>query len=192
MQDPLQIWLPVIVTAVAVFIASSLIHMVFKWHNRDYRKLPNEDEVRTAIRDGSPAPGLYVLPYCADMKQMQNEEMQKKYRDGPVGFVTLRKNGGLTMGGPLVQWFTFNLVVAMLAGDIALQTYGIQGNPLITAQMVGILSFLTYAGSNVQAGIWMGKPWPAVLKDVLDGLIYAAVSGLIFWWLLPAVKIVKI
>jgi hypothetical protein len=192
MQDPLQIWLPILVAAVAVFIASSLIHMVFKWHNKDYTRLPNEDEVRAAIRAGSAKPGLYVLPHCADMKEIQGEPMQKKFLEGPVGFVTLRKNGPPSMGGSLLQWFTFNLIVSMLAGDISLQLHGIQANPVDVAEMVGILSFLTYAGSNVQAGIWMGKPWGAVLKDILDGLIYAVVSGLVFWWLWPVVKIVRI
>jgi hypothetical protein len=191
MQDPLQIWLPILVAAVAVFIASSLIHMVFKWHNADYKRLPNEDEVSAAIRAGSAKPGLYGLPHCTDMKQIQAEQMQKKFREGPVGFVTLRKNGPPSMGGSLLQWFTFNLIVAMLAGDISLQLYGIQTNPANVAQMVGILGFLTYAGSNVQAGIWMGKPWGAVLKEILDGLIYAVVSGLAFWWLWPVVKIVR-
>jgi len=192
MQDPAQIWLSILVAAVAVFVASSLIHMVFKWHNRDYRKLPNEEQVRDAIRAGSPAPGQYVLPHCADMKQMQGEEMQKKYLEGPVGFLTLKQGGPQSMGGSLLQWFTFNLVVAMLAGDISLQLYTIQGNAFNVAQMVGILTFLSYAGGTVQGGIWMGRPWKAVLKDILDGLIYAIVSGLAFWWLWPAVKIVKI
>jgi len=192
MQDPLQLWLPILVAAVAVFIASSLIHMVFKWHNADYTRLSNEDEVRAAIRAGSAKPGLYVLPHCTDMKEIQGEQMQKKFREGPVGFLTLRKIGPPSMGGSLLQWFTFNLVVSMVTGDIALQLYHLQANPVDVSQMVGLLSFLTYAGSSVQAGIWMGKPWRAVFKDMLDGLIYAVVSGLAFWWLWPVVKITRI
>ena len=65
-----QLWLPIVASAVLVFIASSLVHMVIKWHNADYRKLANEDEVRAAVRAGGPAPGQYVIPYCADMKDM--------------------------------------------------------------------------------------------------------------------------
>ena len=55
-----QLWLPILSTAALIFIASSLIHMVFKWHNADYKKLANEDDVRAAIRATSPAPGQYV------------------------------------------------------------------------------------------------------------------------------------
>lgn len=52
-----SLWLPIIVAAVLVFVASSLVHMVFKWHNADYLKLANEDEVRDALRESAPAPG---------------------------------------------------------------------------------------------------------------------------------------
>ena len=44
-----QLWVPIILSAVIVFLASSLIHMVFKWHNADYRRLPDEDAVRAAL-----------------------------------------------------------------------------------------------------------------------------------------------
>ena len=48
MNEALSLWLPVVVTAVLIFVASSLIHMVFKWHNSDYRKIANEGQVRAA------------------------------------------------------------------------------------------------------------------------------------------------
>ena len=51
------LWLPILSTATLIVIASSLSHMVFKWHNADDKKLANEGDVRAAIRTGSPAPG---------------------------------------------------------------------------------------------------------------------------------------
>ncbi len=185
MHDLLQLWMPIVVTAVAVFIASSLIHMVFKWHNSDYRKLANEDAVRAAISAGSPAPGQYILPHCQDMKDLHGEEMQQKYRDGPIGFLTVRKNGPPSLGGSLLQWFVFNLALAVIAAAIALQTYGLHGEPHRAGHLVGMLSLLAYGGSSVQAGIWMGKPMGSVVKDMLDAFIYATVSALVFMWLWP-------
>ena len=185
MHDLPQLWLPILVTAVAVFIASSLIHMVFKWHNSDYRKLSNEDAVRDAIRAGAPAPGQYVVPHCADMKDMQGEAMQKKFIDGPVGMLTLRKNGPPSMGGSLIQWFIYTLLVASIAGAMALRIFGVQGSAHGAGHLVGLVSFLTYTGGSVQMGIWMGKPWGSVAKDILDGLIYGIISVLVFTWLWP-------
>ena len=74
-----QLWLPIVLAAVAVFVASAVIHMVLKYHNSDYRPFPNEDEVAAAIRKGSPAPGQYAIPYCTDMKEMEKPEMKAKY-----------------------------------------------------------------------------------------------------------------
>ena len=89
MNAVLTLWLPILLSAVVVFVISSLVHMVFKWHASDYSAFSNEDAVRTAIRAGNPSPGRYVLPYCSEMKEMSSEAMQKKYRDGPVGHFTL-------------------------------------------------------------------------------------------------------
>ena len=182
-----QLWLPILVAAVLVYIASALIHMVFKWHNSDYRKLVNEDEVQAILRKGGTlAPGQYTAPYCADMKAMRDENVVKKFVEGPVVFFTVFKSGPPKMGGTLARWFLYNLLIAVIAGSIALQVYGLPGNAHYAGHLVGLVTFLTYAGGSVQSGIWMGKPWVSVLKDLLDALIYGIVSALAFWWLWPA------
>ena len=181
----LALWLPILVTAVLVFIASSLIHMVFKWHNSDYRKLANEDEVTAALRTGAPAPGQYIVPHCNDMKEMQDEAMQKKYRDGPVGILTLKSPGPPAMGAALAKWFALNVLVAAIVAAVAAQLFGLSGEAHRASQVIGVLTFLTYAGGSVQAGIWMGKPWASVGKDLLDGAIYAIISAITFRMLWP-------
>ena len=180
-----QLWIPIVLSAVLVFAASSLIHMVFKWHNSDYTKLGNEDAVLAAIRAGNAQPGLYVLPHCSDMKDLQSEDMQRKFREGPVGFMTLKRPGPPSMGRALLQWFVFNLVVAAIVGAIALRLYGLHGDAHRAACAAAVISFLTYAGSSLQAGIWMGKPWISVAKDLLDGAIYAGASWAAFFFLWP-------
>ncbi|HEX4332772.1 MAG TPA: hypothetical protein VH040_11580 [Usitatibacter sp.] len=180
------LWLPILVCAVGVFVASSVIHMVFKWHSSDYLKLGNEDEVRAAIRASSPGPGQYAVPYCGDMKLMGSPEMQKKFTEGPIAWVTLRAPGMPAMGPMLGQWFVLNLVVAALAGYIASKTLlPVPVTFLGICREVGVITFLAYAGGSVSNGIWMGKPWSSVAKEVLDAIIYGAVSALVFAWLWP-------
>ena len=58
-----DLWLPILISSVLVFLVSAIIHMVLKYHNRDYTRLPNEDAVRAAIRAGNPAPAQYIIPY---------------------------------------------------------------------------------------------------------------------------------
>ena len=38
-----SLWLPVLVSAVIVFVASSILHMVLPFHRKDYRAVPSED-----------------------------------------------------------------------------------------------------------------------------------------------------
>ncbi len=180
-----QLWAPVLAAAVFVFIASSLVHMVFKWHNSDYRKLPNEEEVLAAVRAGNPAPGQYVFPHCLDMKEMESPEMQRKFTEGPVGFLVLKAPCPPSMGLPLGLWFLFCGIVSFFAAYLASRLLP-AGNPCLSVfRLTATVSFLAYAGGAAPAAIWMGKPWSSAAKEVLDGLLYSLVTGGAFGWLWP-------
>ena len=180
-----QLWMPIVLAAVLVFVTSSLIHMVFRWHNSDYRKFANEDEVRAAIRASTPAPGQYVLPYYPDPKEMQTPEAQRKFTEGPVGFLLLRPPGMPGMGASLGQWFALNLLVAIVAGYLASRAVPAGASFLAVCRVVSITTFLAYATGGLQMAIWMGKPWGSAAKEFLDAFLYALVSALAFGWLWP-------
>ena len=185
MSALLQLWLPILLTAVFVFVASSLVHMLFKWHNSEYRKFANEDGIRAAINAGGvPKPGIYFIPHCLDGKDMQGAETQRRFREGPVAKVIVRGNGLPSMGRPLLLWFLLSLAVAAIAGYTALCAVG-PGNAHRGGHLVGIVTLLAYGVGSVIQGIWWGAPWRSVLKDLLDALIYAVVSALTFCWLWP-------
>jgi hypothetical protein len=182
----MSLWLPIVVSAVGVFIASSLVHMVFKWHNPEYRGLGNEDAVRDVLRGANLTPGLYVTPKCNDMKEMASEAMLKKYNEGPVAFITVMPNGAPNMGRALGLWFVFNLVVAWAASAMALTVMPLAGNAQLGAHLIGCFTFVAYGFGSLQDFIWMGKPLSSMLKYLLDALIYATVTALSFLWLWPA------
>ena len=185
MTSILNLWLPILLSAVFVFIASSLIHMVFKWHNSEYLKLSNEDEVRAAIRKENPGPGQYVLPYCMDMKDMGSEEMKKKYVDGPLGILYLKANGVPKMGPSLISWFLFTVVVALFAGYIGYVTLPVNTHYLTVFRVVGSATFMAYGLGTIPGAIWMGRPWRAVLKEAMDAAIFALLTAGTFGWLWP-------
>jgi hypothetical protein len=181
----LQLWIPILLSAVCVFAASSLIHMVVKWHASEYRALSNEDEVRAAIRKGTPGPGQYVLPHCADMKDMGKPEMQQKYKDGPVGFLVISPNGAPAMGAALGKWFVYTALVAFMAAYLASRTLAPGTHYLQVFRVVGAVSFLAYGFGSIPMAIWMGKPWSSAAKDLADALIYGLLSAGVFGWLWP-------
>jgi hypothetical protein len=177
--------LPVVLSAVLVFITSSLIHMVLKYHASDYQPLPNEDAVRAAIRSGNPRPAQYIIPYCRSMKEMDSPEMKQKFAEGPVGVLNVRRSGAPGMGPSLGQWFVFSLIVSFFIAYIASHSIA-QGAPYLEVfRIVGAIGFLAYSAGQIPAAIWMGKPWSIAWKEVLDGLLYGLVTAGTFGWLWP-------
>lgn len=180
-----ELWIPIVASTVLIFVASSIIHMVIKWHYTDYRAFSNEDAMRATVRAANPTPGQYVIPYCTDMKDLQKPEMQQKFIEGPIAFVTVRPSGPPKMGGALGMWFAFILAVCLITAYVASRTIPEGASALHVARLVGALSFLAYGAGSIQMGIWMGKPWPVVMKDLIDAVIHAAIAGAIFGWLWP-------
>ncbi len=186
MVSLIQLGLPILLSAVFVFVASSLIHMVLKWHASDYRGFSNEDEVRKAMLAGSSVEGIHVVPYCADMKQMGTPGMLEKFRAGPVAKIMLRRGATPSIGRPLIQWFVFCVVVSLFCAYLAGLVLAPGTPPLAVFRVVATTAFMGYAFYAIPNCIWFGLPWRAGLKDVVDGLVYALVSGAVFAWLWPA------
>ncbi len=182
-----SLWLPIILSAVFVFIASALNNMFLKfWHTPDYRKFSNEDEVRAAIRAGTPAPGQYVVPWCVGPEAMKDPAMKEKFAQGPVGMVILRRNGSMNMGTSLVQWFLFCILVSLLSALIAL-VLPAGANTHFVFHTTALAALLGYAFGSFPDAIWWGFPWRVAFKYIVDGFVYAIITGVTFAWLWPAV-----
>lgn len=180
-----SLWLPILLSAVGVFIASSILHMVFKfWHMPDYHGFSNEDEVAAAIRKGDPAPGMYMLPMCK-MEDMKKPETQEKFKQGPVGMLFLRPAGAPGMAKNLVQWFVFCLLVSYFCAYVAASTLATGTAGMQVFRVVATVGFVAYAFGSLPMGIWYGQPWKAVVKDVIDGLIYGLITASVFAMLWP-------
>jgi len=180
-----QLWLPIVASAIGVFVASSVIHMVLKYHNSDYRKAPNEDEVRGTLKALSASPGMYFVPHMTDMKEMQKPEVVQKFVDGPIAMITIRPPGKPSMGAPLLQWFILTLVVSLVGGYLASKMVPTNGSFLAICRPVATVTFMSYAVGSITSAIWYGRTWPAVIKELVDAAIYAVVAACIFAWLWP-------
>ena len=99
------LWLPILVSAVIVFFASAIMHMVLFYHKSDYRKLPDEDRVTDAVRSAGVTRGpAYFFPYFSS-KEMKSAPAVEKMKRGPVGLLTVLPSGSPAMGKNLAQWF---------------------------------------------------------------------------------------
>jgi hypothetical protein len=178
------LWLPIVLSAVIVFIASSIMHMVLPYHRSDYAQLPDEDKILVALRSANLKRGLYVFPFCTH-KDMKSPAVIEKYKQGPVGFINILPNGPPAMPKFLIQWFVFCLVVGFFVACLAVSTLS-AGAPYKTVfHAVAIAAFLAYGLGHLSNGIWKGQQWSSTIKDVIDGLVYGLLTAGTFAWLWP-------
>ncbi len=180
------LWLPILVAAVLVFIVSSVLHMALKYHKGDVKKLPGEADILAAMRKAGATRGDYMFPCPASMKDMASPEMIERYKQGPVGFVTLYPPGAPAIGKSLGQWFVWCIVVGVFVAYIAglALPRGAAYAPVF--RVTTAVAMLGYAFSNVTNSIWKGCSWATTAKFVFDGVLYALATGATFAWLWPA------
>ena len=180
------LWLPILLSAVFVFVVSSILHMVLTYHRSDFAGLPSENQVMDALRPFSIPPGEYVVPHAADPKAMGTPEFAEKVAKGPVVFMTVLPNAMPQMGGQLAQWFMYCLVVSVFAAYIAGRALGPDAYYLSVFRFAGAAAFAGYSLALLQNSIWYKRAWSTTLKSVFDGLIYALVTAGTFGWLWPS------
>jgi hypothetical protein len=177
------LWIPIVLSAVIVFVASSILHMVLPYHRSDYKKLPDEEKVRAAIGGGL-TPGLYAVPYCTP-KDMKLAAAIEKYKQGPVALMSVYPSAPPAMPKFLGEWFVYCLIISYFVAYLAGRTVA-HGTPYLAVfRVVGTAAFLAYGLANLANGIWRGQPWSVVTKEVIDGLIYALLTAGTFGWLWP-------
>ena len=114
MVGVLALWLPILVAAVLVFVASSIIHMLLPYHRTDFGKVPDEDAVMDAMRGFNIPAGDYVIPRAGSPEAMKSEEFREKAKKGPVWFMTVLPDGDpFAMGSQLAQWFVYCVIVGI-------------------------------------------------------------------------------
>lgn len=177
----LSLWLPILVSAVAMFFASFLIWAVLKYHNRDYNSTADEEAVRAALK-GS-APGYYIVPFCLDPEEVKNPDVRRKFEEGPLAYITVAKNGLPNMGSRMILMFAFFLVVGVLSAYFVSRTLPPGADYLSVFRVAGTVAFIANSFALVPENIWFDRPWSMTAKNFIDALVYAALTGGVFGWL---------
>jgi hypothetical protein len=179
-----SLWLPIVLSAIFVFIASSIMHTVLPYHRSDYRKLPDEEKLLGVLRVAGLTRGLYVFPF-ATHKEMKSPEMIEKYKQGPVGMMTVFPSGPPAMPKFLGSWLGYCLLIGFFVAYLAWHTVAAGANYLVVFRVAGTAAFLGYGLGHVSDGIWKGQTWSATIKEVIDGLVYGLLTAGTFGWLWP-------
>lgn len=179
------LWLPIVLSAVAVFIVSSIIHMMLPWHKNDFGKLPNEDGVMSALRQFNLPAGDYMAPRASSMADLKSDAFKAKAAAGPRVVMTVLPGGDLGMSKQLTSWFVYSLVVSVFSGYVASRALPVGATYLQVFRFAGVMAFAGYALALSQLSIWWGRSWRITITSSIDGLIYALFTAGVFGWLWP-------
>ena len=186
MVSIVSLWLPILLSAVIVFIVSAVIHTVLGYHNSDFRKLPEQDKFMDAVRPLSISPGDYFVPNVDNPKERSDPSFKEKLKAGPVVKMTVYPNQEFTMGGSLIQWFIYCVVVSIFAAYIAGHALPAGASYLSVFRFAGCTAFVSYALGGIPSSIWFKTSWSTTFKNVFDGLVYGLLTAGVFGWLWPS------
>jgi hypothetical protein len=178
------LWLPILLSAVIVFIASSIMHMLLRYHAADYNKLPEEDNILSVLRAANLKRGLYIFPFCTP-KEMKSPAAIEKYKQGPVGQLIIVPSGPPAMPKFLLLWFAYCLVIGFFVAYLTGHTVPFGAHYPAVFRVAGTAAFLAYGLGHLSNGIWKGQTWSATIKEVIDGLVYGLLTAGTFGWLWP-------
>jgi hypothetical protein len=178
------LWLPILLAAIIVFIASSIMHVVLKYHQSDCKQLPDEDKLLAALRAAGLKRGYYHFPFCSP-KDMKSPAMVEKFKQGPVGMMTVLDSGPPALPKSLVMWFVYCLLVGFFVAYLTTHTIAAGASYRVVFRFAGTAAFLAYGVGPLPNGIWKGQPWSMTIKEVIDGLVYGLLTAGTFGWLWP-------
>ena len=155
-----QLILGSVLGSIVLFVWSAIAWMVIPWPGDPLRSFTNEDAVLQVITANAPRSGNYLLPYIpkrtpgmtdAQYKAAQ-QAMEAKMGSSPIVFASVRLEPFGSMAKPLVIQFLTQLVVALLAAFLLLQTCGLSYKcRIIFLTVIGVIIFV---GGHVDEWNW--------------------------------------
>jgi len=182
------LWLPIVLAAVAVFVASSVVHMLLPHHKTDFQTAPDEDGVMDALRGFNIPPGDYVLPNTGgDPAVMKSEAFAEKMNKGPLVVMTVMPKGTFSdmMGKTMALWFVYCLVVSFMVAYATELAMAPGADYMAVFRFAGTVAFGFYALGQWPRTIWYKSSGMTSLKSTVDSFLYGLLTAGVFGWLWP-------
>lgn len=179
----LDLWVPIVLSAVGVFIAATVAHTVLPHHHGDWAKLPDEEGFLGAVR-GKLAPGQYMFPHC-DPSQRKDPQAMERMKAGPHGVMIVWGRSPEQMGGKLLATFIYYLVVGVFVAYVASVALQPGVEYLQVFQVTGTAAIMAHCFGGVPFAIWFGKSVRSTAFDIIDGIVYGLITAGFFGWLWP-------
>jgi hypothetical protein len=178
-----QLWLPIVVSAVLVFVLSAASHMALPWRKGEWGRLTDFAALQAALR--GLAPGMYAFPAAPDPKEQMKPEWMERWAKGPSGWFTVAPPGPISMGRNMALSLLAFLGVAFMDAYVAWHALGPGAHYRAVFRIVGTVGVLAFGVGPIFNSIWYHRPWRVYLMDLLDAVLYAFAMAGVFGWLWP-------
>lgn len=172
----LDLWLPILISAICVFFASSIIWMILPYHKKDIQFLPNEGELTSKVTEMNIKPGLYMFPNCQDAKDMKSDEFKAKWNAGPWGTITIQGQQP-NFAINLLKTFVAYLVITIFVAYITAASTGQSADYLAVFQVAGAAGVLGHCMGGLAGDFFLGKPTRFIFTSFIDGVIFALITA---------------
>jgi hypothetical protein len=168
-------WLPILVSAAAVWVASAIAWMAIGHHKEDFKGLPNEQAFRDFVKSSGVGAGNFGFPHFADKKECHTPEGKAKWASGPVGTLTVW--GKISMGRNMALTFIVYLVVSYVIAYL-LGSSGIRhGTEFMQVfKIAGTAGILAYCFAGIPNAIWFGAYPRTIALNIIDGIVYGLIT----------------
>lgn len=182
-----DLWLPIVVSAAAVWMASAMAWMLLPHHRGDFKGLPNEDALMNALRAQNVAPGMYGFPDMQDCSKMKDPAFKAKLEAGPAGFLNVMPPGAFTkMGAKMFATFIIYLIVSLFIAYLGSITIDAGADFRRVFRVLGVAGVMAYCFAGIPNAIWFNTPARTMAANLVDGIAYGLITAAIFAWLWPA------
>ena len=183
-MDIADLWMPIVLSAVIVFVASSLAWMVLPHHKKDIQALPDESALTDHLTSLNVPPGTYMWPYCEHGSDMKSEAFMARFQAGPWGNMTVLKNKPNFLRN-LVLTFLLYLAVSVFVAYITGQARPPGSDYMSVFQVAGATAILGYCAGGIPHAIFFSRPIRFVGTELIDGIVYGLLTAGTFAWLWP-------
>jgi len=179
-----DLWMAIVASAVGVWILAAIFWMVLPHHQKDYQPLGDEAGFSASLRSLGVGAGNYSFPYCSGKADHKDPEFIARWKEGPTGFLTVL--GGWSMGRNMVLTLLVYLVVSVFVAYVTGLALEPGASFWKVFQVAGTCGVMAYTFGGIPNAIWFGASRHSVLMNVIDGVAYGLLVGVVFALLWPA------
>lgn len=180
-----QLWLPILLSSVFVFLASSIMWMALPHHKADIKVLPDEKALTEPLAKLNLPPGTYMWPNCQSGESQSSPKFKARMDAGPWGSINIlgcKPN----FGANLALVFLFYLVVSVCVAYITSRSLAAGASCESVFWIACPTAILAYCAGGIPGAFFMGKPKRFMVTDFIDGVVHGLITAATFGWLWPA------